>query len=236
MIRGYIRLWRKTQDSAVFQSEGLLKVFIWCLIRAAHKENFITVRTGRGLSEVRLSPGSFLFGRESAAKELNMPPTTVWKRMLKLEKLEILNIERDSHFSIVYIMNWGIYQADREKGDSERDRQGTGKGHKQELKKNIYRQNSLIVLAYLNEKTGKRYRYASFIEARLKDGGTVDECKRIIDAKLKDPYFLENPKFLNPRTLFRPSHWDQYLNEALPLTADSGKSWFKTPNAEVCNA
>lgn len=217
MNRGYVKVWRKTQDSAVFQSEGLLKVFIWCLMRAAYKESFVMVRTGRGVSEVRLSPGSFLFGRESAAKELDMPPTTVWKRMLKLEKLEILNIERNSHFSIVYIINWHIYQADQEKGDSERDRQGTGKGHKEELKEviNIYRQNSLIVLTYLNEKTKKRYRDTSFIEARLKDGGSVEDCKQIIDTKMQDPYFKENPKYLSPQTLFRLSHWDQYLNETI---------------------
>ncbi len=125
MNRGYFKTWRKITDSAVFQNEGLLKIFIWCLARAAYKEMFITVRTGRGVSEVRLSPGSFLFGRDSAARELNMSPSTVWKRMLKLKKLEILNIESDSHYSIIYIINWHIYQAEQEKGDIESDRQGT---------------------------------------------------------------------------------------------------------------
>lgn len=69
-------------------------------------------------------------------------------------------------------------------------------------------------MAYLNEKKGSRFRDDSDIRARLKDGGTVEECKRIIDAKMKDPYFLENPKYFNPETLFRKKHWDKYLNEA----------------------
>ncbi len=134
MNRGYIRLWRKVEDSAVFQNEGLLKVFLYCLMRANYEETFVKIKTGRGFSEVKLLPGSFIFGRESAAKKLHMPPSTLWKRILKLEKLDFLNIESDSHYSIIYIINWHTYQAVKETGNSEGDRQGTGKEHREELK------------------------------------------------------------------------------------------------------
>jgi len=140
MNRGYFKTWRKITDSAVFQNEGLLKVFIWSMARAAYRETFVTVRTGRGVSEVKLLPGQFIFGRESAAQELNMKPSTAWKRMLKLKNLEILNIESNSHYSIITIVNWDTYQCDHEKRNSESNRQGTGKEHKEEieaLKKNI---------------------------------------------------------------------------------------------------
>jgi DNA-binding Lrp family transcriptional regulator len=136
MNRGYVRLWRKLEESAVFQNEGLLKVFLWCLLRANHKETFVRVKTGRGISEAKLFPGSFIFGRESAAERLNMKPSTAWKRILKLKKLEYLNIKSDSHYSIIYIINWDSYQAVPEKSNSEGDRQGTGKEHRQELKNN----------------------------------------------------------------------------------------------------
>jgi len=132
MNRGYVHLWRKVEDSAVFQNEGLLKVFLWCIIRATHKEIFIQVKTGRGFSEVKLLPGTFLFGRESAAKKLHMSPSTVWKRILKLKKLDFLNIESNTHYSIIYIINWPIYQSASEERNSEGDRQGTAKEHKQE--------------------------------------------------------------------------------------------------------
>lgn len=118
MNRGYICLWRKIQDSSIFQNEGLLKVFVWCLLRANYQETWVRVKTGRGFTEVRLKAGSFIFGRHSAAKELRMPPFTVWKRMLKLEKLEICIIERNTHFSIIYIINWPLYQDDHKKGTS----------------------------------------------------------------------------------------------------------------------
>ncbi len=99
----------------------------------------------------------------------------------------------------------------------------TTKGHKQELKKekkHILRDSSnpaLGVLSYLNEKTGRHYRDTSHLEARLKGGATPQECKAVIDKKLKDEYFIKNPKYLNPETLFRKSHWDKYLNEPLEV-------------------
>ena len=136
MNRGYVHLWRMVKDSAVFQNEGLFKVFVWCLLRANYKEQYVLVKTGRGCSEVRLLPGTFLFGRDSAARELNMKPSTAWKRILKLKKLEFLNIESHSHYSIIYIINWHIYQPTHEKRNSHNDRQGTVKEHREECKKN----------------------------------------------------------------------------------------------------
>jgi len=79
--------------------------------------------------------------------------------------------------------------------------------------KDIYSGFCAQVLDYLNEKTGKKYRRTDEIEARLRDGGTLEECKTIIDNKLRDPHFQENPKYLAPTTLFRKSHWDKYLND-----------------------
>jgi len=137
MNRGFVKLWRRIDESAVFQNEGLLKVFLWCMVRANYKDAYVMVRTGRGYSEVLLPAGSFLFGRESAARELRMPPSTVWKRIKKLKKLEILNIESNSHYSIINIINWHLYQDIQNESNSERNRQGTGKEHREEVKRTI---------------------------------------------------------------------------------------------------
>lgn len=112
MNRGYIRIWRKIEDSAVFQSEGLLKVFIWCLIRANHKGGWVSVRTGKGVTEVRIEPGQFIFGRKSAANRLKMNPETVRKRIHKLEKLGICTTQSTTHYTIITIVEWHTYQGD----------------------------------------------------------------------------------------------------------------------------
>ena len=75
------------------------------------------------------------------------------------------------------------------------------------------------VIDYLNTKTGSSYRATTEanikpIRARLNDGYTVEDCKKVIDTKAGQ--WLNNPdmvKYLRPETLFRPSKFEGYLNE-----------------------
>ena len=120
MMQGYIKLYRRTLNSQVFQNEGLFKVWIWCLLRANHKETWVSIRTGKGFTEVLLKPGKFIFGRESAAKKLLMKPTTVWKRLKKLENIGNLDIQSNRQYSIITIVNWDTYQGTEIKSDSQR--------------------------------------------------------------------------------------------------------------------
>jgi hypothetical protein len=117
---GWIRLHRKIIESQVFQSEGLLKVWIWCLLKANHKDRWVQIKLGRGTTEVFVKRGQFIFGRETAAKELKMVERTVHKRMLKLETMRNCDIQSDTHYSIVTILNYEPYQ-------SSQNREVTGK-------------------------------------------------------------------------------------------------------------
>lgn len=122
--------------------------------------------------------------------------------------------------TLITIANYDHYQSDgATERVTERVTDGPQTGHRRGQNKNdkevnIYSKNSFDVLSYLNSKTGKRYRDAKHIEARLQAGATVEDCKRVIDTKILDPYFIDNPKYLNPQTLFRPSNFDKYVNEA----------------------
>jgi ribosomal protein L30E len=108
---GWVKLHRKIERSAVFQNEGLLKVWIWCLIRANHDDKWVPVRTGRGTTQVLVKKGQFIFGRKTAAKALKMKEPTVQKRMMVLRNLENLIIQSNSHYSIVTIINLDTYQS-----------------------------------------------------------------------------------------------------------------------------
>lgn len=74
------------------------------------------------------------------------------------------------------------------------------------------------VIDYLNEKTGKRYRAKTestrrLIRARFADGYTLDDFRHVIDVKVSQWLGTEQDKFLRPETLFRPGHFESYLNE-----------------------
>ena len=84
------------------------------------------------------------------------------------------------------------------------------------------------IIEYLNEKTGKKISYRSngnkkLIRARINEGYTVEDFKKVIDNKVND-WFGKGIKFsngkpaenyLHPSTLFIPKNFDKYLNEAL---------------------
>ena len=105
-MEGYIKLYRKIIESPIFQNERLLKAFIWCLAKATHKEREEIV----GIKCVRLQKGQFVFGRKKAAEELGFPESTTWRYMKALESFGILDIESNSKFSIVTVVNWEKYQ------------------------------------------------------------------------------------------------------------------------------
>lgn len=115
---GWIKLHRKLLNSRVFQNEGLLKVWVWCLLKATHEEQWVSIKTGKGKTEIWVPVGSFIFGRLYAGKELKMKPSTAWDRILKLQRLEIIVVKSDTLCSLISITNWIGYQGEQIKGDS----------------------------------------------------------------------------------------------------------------------
>jgi uncharacterized phage protein (TIGR02220 family) len=72
------------------------------------------------------------------------------------------------------------------------------------------------IIDYLNLKCGSHYRTdtAGFISGRLKDGFTLDDFKKVIDKKCGQWLNDEKmQKFIRPKTLFSPEHFQEYLNE-----------------------
>jgi DNA-binding Lrp family transcriptional regulator len=109
-VENWIKLHRKIEDSAVFHCPHLLKLWVWCLCKATYKTRAVPVRTGKGLTQKTLRPGQLIFGRHVAAQALNMKPTTVWQRLKRLERLGKVDIQPDTHFSVITICNWSLYQ------------------------------------------------------------------------------------------------------------------------------
>lgn len=105
-------------------------------MRANHKENWVTIQTGRGENQVLVKPGQFVFGRKAASRELDMPESSIWKRMMKLEKLQNVNIISDSKYSVISIVNWDIYNPFQKKGDSKGDKEVTSKEQARNTEKN----------------------------------------------------------------------------------------------------
>lgn len=76
------------------------------------------------------------------------------------------------------------------------------------------------IIDYLNEQTGKKFRYKSkatqrLIHARLQEGYTKDDFKKVIDNKVADWKGSKWEKYWQPETLFSAKHFESYLNESV---------------------
>jgi len=127
---GWIKLWRKIAQSPVFNNPNTLKIWIWCLVKATHQE----MKIEWGGKEYALKNGEFVFGREIAAKELEMKRSTLWDNLKKLAKWQNLDIRSDRWGSIISICKWDKYQG---KSDSESDNDPTATRQPPDTNKNV---------------------------------------------------------------------------------------------------
>jgi DNA-binding Lrp family transcriptional regulator len=171
------------------------------------------VKVGTGQTEVKLQPGQFIFGRKAASKDLHIPQSTVWKRMLKLENMQNLNIQRNSKYSIINIINWNFYQGNEEISDSQEDKQGTGReqvGNTDNNVKNVendkyfyvensdeFRLASLLLARILDRRNSfKRpnlQTWAKHIDYMIRlDGRDPEEIERVVRWSQLDPFWQCN--------------------------------------------
>lgn len=130
-MQGWIKLHRKVMDSAVWSDPNYLKLWMYCLFKASHKEHEILV----GNQMVELQRGQFITGRKALAEELNKgvkPDKKLseksWSRYLKnLEKWQMLTIKVTNKYSIVTIDKYDFYQSEDAKTVQQTDPQLTSK-------------------------------------------------------------------------------------------------------------
>ncbi|HEM3641300.1 TPA: phage replisome organizer N-terminal domain-containing protein [Streptococcus suis] len=85
-----------------------------------------------------------------------------------------------------------------------------------------------IPIQYLNQETGHAYKFIAthtkFIQARYKDGYTLEDFKKVIDTKVAQwKNNSQMAQYLRPKTLFSPSNFDSYLNE-VPKQSQPGNN------------
>lgn len=159
-MEGWIKLHRKLLSSKIFNNEKILKIWIWCLLKASSQEYETLV----GMTNIKLERGQFVFGRKKAAEELKMNENTIYKYMKVLEKEQNINIKSNNKYSVVTIEKWGQYQFNEEISNSKSNNKITTKEHKQEYKEII---NNKIYIS--NKEDAPENNYREYFESiRLK--------------------------------------------------------------------
>lgn len=93
------------------------------------------------------------------------------------------------------------------------------------------------VLKYLNSKSGHNYRFVGphkkIIEARLKDKYSVEDLKAVIDIKSKEWAGTKQSLYLRPSTLFNATKIEGYLNQVNKSTSTGDDNFEFKPTDEA---
>lgn len=249
--QGWISIYRKIQNSFVWTNSDQLKLWLLILMKANHSENKFLFNG----EELSVSKGQMVTGVNVLASDFNegvkpvnrVAGRTLWRWLKKFEKEQMLSIESTSKYSVITVLNWDEYQQNdnhlSSSGQSSVKHLSTNNNDNNDNNENNKTKVDYgALIKYLNEKTGRAFHNTEanrkLIKARLNDGFTKKDFKLVIDyksAEWKDNKDMQ--KYLRPNTLFVPSHFDDYLNEAKeylnhanrPKTTSDGQRAGKTP-------
>ena len=102
MVNGWIKLHRKILDNGLFYDAELLKIFLWCILKANHKPKVV--------NGINLKAGQFITGRMSASEELHIKPSTVYDRIKKLQRMKYISVKSTNQYSIISVLKYSQYQ------------------------------------------------------------------------------------------------------------------------------
>jgi len=106
----WVKLHRDLIESQCFAHQTTLKIWLWLLIKANHKNKFVSLKTGRGYTDVNIKRGQLLFGRHKAEESLDIDGNTIYKHIHKLEQWGNIVIESNNQYSIITICKYDEYQ------------------------------------------------------------------------------------------------------------------------------
>jgi hypothetical protein len=179
---GWIKLHRKSIESAVFQNPNLWKAWCWCLMRANHKENKFLF----GGEEIHINSGQFITGRFEGAEQCGMKPSTFRDQLRKLKALGNIDTTSDNKKTLITVINWGHYQYQDSESDTTSDTYPTTNRQQTDTDKNDRMKESLLNLFdYWNNKEIIQHRTITDKLKRKLNGSlrdySTDEIKSAID-------------------------------------------------------
>ncbi|MCP4368218.1 MAG: hypothetical protein GY797_08955 [Deltaproteobacteria bacterium] len=182
---------RNIIDHEVFQNGNLLRVFLYCLVKASWEEGPKKVRG------VRLNKGQFVHGLLVATEVLKIPRTTIYRNMKKLEDLNIIEMKVEPRLTIITVLNYSIYQDLKTyygtKWERKRNSSGTETETKKELKelnkkKKYIKKKKFLDFVYLTEEEYQKLCDQFTEPVVLKKIQALDDYVAYKGAKYKDHY------------------------------------------------
>ncbi|MGQ8336864.1 conserved phage C-terminal domain-containing protein [Sunxiuqinia sp. A32] len=242
-MTGWISIYREIQDHWIWQDERHLKWWLTILLNVNHEEkkfpvgcDLFTCKPGQSFKSIEQWTAMFSCSKKTTVKFFELLEK---EKMIKREILGRGN--RRKH--LLTVQNWDKFQRKETEKETETVPKTTPKeysnippnnndnnGNKNDIK---------IIVEYLNSKSGKNFKprtkkTQSLIQARINEGYSIDDFKRVVDNKCSQWLNKEHDQYLRPETLFGPK-FEGYFNEKQingnhKTQSDTLENWRKCTN------
>ena len=106
MNRGYIKIWRKIQDSFLWQNPKALILFTHLLMEANYKETEFMMN----YKKIFLKRGQLICGRKQLSFDTGIGEGTIYKLMEMFEHEHLIEQQKTNLYTIVTMVNYNKYQ------------------------------------------------------------------------------------------------------------------------------
>lgn len=226
-MQGWVKLYRELLEKPIWQlSTPSQKTVLITLLMLANHSGKNWEWNGQ---PYHLEPGQLITSLSSLANKCGKGVSiqSVRSALLKFSKYGFLTNRSTKVSRLITIVNWGKYQGQDDKPTKQATDSQQRTNKEPTTNKNVknVKKNSDVdfkgLFEYFNLKSGKHFKNVEsnrkLVRARLNDGYSKADIKRVIDIKSaewkNDP---EHYQYLQPSTLFAPSHFDNYLNQGFP--------------------
>jgi hypothetical protein len=106
MHRGYVKVWRKIEDSGLLQVPNTLALFMFLLLNATYKDKKVGTTTG----VIELKRGQYISGIHKLSGALEQSVRQIRTSQERLINLEIITVKTTNKYTIYSIENYNNYQ------------------------------------------------------------------------------------------------------------------------------
>jgi len=145
-MEGYVKSWRKAEDSAAFQDETVWKVWSWLLWRANWKDSQM-------LDGTIVRRGELVIGQQKTAEKLRLTRRRLRTALDKLQKCQNVTIKSTKQGTHITICNYDTYQDEPRASDQASDQRATNERPTSDQRATTYEEGKKIKKGKKKEET-----------------------------------------------------------------------------------
>lgn len=121
MHRGYIKIWRRIQDSFLNSNSELFHLWVNLLLLASHKDTEFIFNGKKTI----IKSGQFITGRQSLSLLTGIHESKIYRLLHILENEQLIEQQKTTLYTMISIVNYSQYQETEQQAEQQMNNQRT---------------------------------------------------------------------------------------------------------------